>query len=126
MSMAMQHYEDDQTNGFMIHIVPELQGRIKKAAAQSNLSVQDYVERILEQTVPPDSNSTLKRDGRLNRAAVDDLLRYREEIRRAHPGQVFEDSAELLRQAREERTKELEQRGNEGVAYGLLTQTTGA
>ena len=110
MSMAMQHYEDDQTNGFMIHIVPELQGRIKKAAAQSNLSVQDYVERILEQTVPPDSSSTLKRDGRLNRAAVDDLLRYREEVRRAHPGQVFEDSAELLRHAREERTKELEQR----------------
>ncbi|HJT57485.1 MAG TPA: hypothetical protein VJ761_13375 [Ktedonobacteraceae bacterium] len=108
--MAMQHHEDDQTNGFMIHIVPELQGRIKKAAAQSNLSVQDYVERILEQIVPPDSNSGLKRDGRLNRSAVNDLLRYREEIRRAHPGQVFEDSVELLRQAREERTRELEQR----------------
>ena len=37
-------------------------------------------------------------------------LCYREEIRRAHPGQVFEDSEELLRHAREERTKELEQR----------------
>lgn len=84
-SMAMQHYEDDQTDGFIIHIVPELQGRIKKAAAQSNLSVQDYVERILEQTVPPDSNSVVKRDGRLSRAAVDDLLRYREAIRHAHP-----------------------------------------
>jgi DNA polymerase elongation subunit (family B) len=100
--MAMQHYEDDQSNGFMINIVPELQKRIKKAAAQSNLSVQDYVECILEQTVPSDINSTPKRDGRLNRAAIDDLLRYREEIKRAHPGQVFEDPVELLRQAREE------------------------
>ena len=44
------------------------------------------------------------------RAAVEELKHYREAIRRAHPGQVFEDSVELLRQAREERTRELEQR----------------
>jgi hypothetical protein len=53
-------------------------------------------------------NFAQRRGGLLNRAEVDDLLRYREEIRRAHPGQVFEDSVELLRQAREERTRELE------------------
>ena len=52
MSMAMQHYEDDQTNGFMIHIVPELQGRIKKAAAQSNLSVQDMLSAYLSKQFP--------------------------------------------------------------------------
>ncbi len=28
---------------------------------------------------------------------------------RAHPGQIFEDSVEILRQIREERTRELEQ-----------------
>ena len=51
-----------------------------------------------------------QRSGQLNRKAVEELKYYREEIRRAHPGQVFEDSVELLRQAREERTRELEQR----------------
>ena len=45
--------------------------------------------------------------GRLNRAAVDRLLRTREAIRRAHPDVVFEDSAELIREAREERTCQL-------------------
>jgi hypothetical protein len=47
----------------------------------------------------------------LNWAAVEDLKRYREEVKSAHPGEVFEDSVELLRQAREERTRELEQKG---------------
>ncbi len=65
--MAMRQYDDDQTDDIMIQLVPELRRRIKIAAAQSNLSVQEYIERILEQTVP-------------------------------------------LHQAREERTRELEQR----------------
>ncbi len=37
-------------------------------------------------------DETQKRGGRLNRAALEDLKRYHEEIRLAHPGQVFEDS----------------------------------
>jgi predicted metal-dependent RNase len=108
--MAIQQYDDDQTDDIMIHLVPELRQRIKIAAAQSNLSVQEYIERILEQTVPPEANSAQIRTGRLNRAAVDELLRFLEELKRAHPGQVFEDSVETLRQIREERTRELEQR----------------
>ncbi len=108
--MAMRQYDDDQTDDIMIHLVPELRRRIKLAAAQSNLSVQEYIERILEQIVPPEATSKQKRTGRLNRAAVDKLLQTREAIRRAHPGQVFEDSSELIHQAREERMRELEQR----------------
>ncbi len=46
----------------------------------------------------------------LNHTAVDELLLFREEIMRAHPGLVFEDSVETLRKIREERTRELEQR----------------
>ena len=106
--MTVHQYNDDQANSFIINIVPELRKRIKIAAEQSNLSEQEYVERILEQAIPSETNFAQRRSGQLNRAAVDDLLRYREEIRRAHPGQVFEDSVELLRQAREERTRELE------------------
>jgi hypothetical protein len=59
---------------------------------------------------PPERNSTREQYGRLNRAAVDKLLQTREAIMRAHPGQVFEDSSELIHQAHEERSKELEQR----------------
>src|SRR5579863_5794779 len=108
--MAMQHQHDDQADDdLIINLVPELRRRIKLAATQSNLSVQEYVERLLEQAVPPET-IPLQRTGRLSRVAVDKLLRTRETIRRAHPGQVFEDSSELIHEAREERTRELEQR----------------
>lgn len=95
--MATQHqYDDGQTSDLIINIHPQLRRRLTVAAAQSNLSVEEYVGSILEQVVPPEANNT-QRSGRLNRAAVDELLKYREEIKRAHPGQVFEDSVELLR-----------------------------
>lgn len=109
--MAMQHqHNGDQTNDLIINIHPQLRQRLTMAAAQSNLSLEEYVGRILEQVVPPEANAAQKRSGQLDRVAVEDLKHFREEIRRSHPGQVFEDSVELLRQAREERTRELEQR----------------
>ncbi len=33
-----------------------------------------------------------------------ELLRLREQIKQNHPGQIFEDSTELIRQMREERS----------------------
>ncbi len=105
--MAMQsQYNDDHNRlpgkrpRLMIDISPELRRRIK---------IAEYVEDILDQAVPPEKSLLEKRErGRLNSAAIDDLLKTREEIMRAHPGQVF-DSVETLRQLREERLKELEQ-----------------
>ena len=47
---------------------------------------------------------------KLDKKAVDELLRYQQEIRQKHPRVIFEDSVELIRQAREDRTKELEER----------------
>jgi predicted metal-dependent RNase len=91
----------------MIDISPELRRRIKIAAAEKDLSIREYVEDILEKVVPPEK-SFLEKRGRLNSAAIEDLLKTREEIIRAHPGQVF-DSPETLHQLREERLKELEQ-----------------
>src|SRR6266568_9363305 len=111
--MATQRQYSDNLPGkrprLMIDISPELRRRIKIAAAQKDLSIREYVEDILDQAVPPEKSLLEKRErGRLNSAAIDDLLKTREEIMRAHPGQVF-DSVETLRQLREERLKELEQ-----------------
>ena len=114
--MSMQSHDSDEHNKLpgkrprlIIDISPELRRRIKIAAAQKDLSIREYVEDILDQAVPPEKSLLEKRErGRLNSAAIDDLLKTREEIMRAHPGQVF-DSVETLRQLREERLKELEQ-----------------
>jgi hypothetical protein len=110
MAMQQHQYNDDPSGGLIINIVPELSRRIRRAAAQSNLPVQEYVGQILEQVVPPETNDAQKSSGRLDPAAVDKLLQTREKIMRAHPGLVFEDAAETLRQIREERMRELEQR----------------
>lgn len=115
-AMAMQsQYSDDHNKNpgkrprLMIDISPELRRRIKIAAAQKDVSIREYVEDILEQVVPSETNFLEKREsGRLNSAAIEDLLKTREEIMRAHPGQVY-DSVETLHQLREERLKELEQ-----------------
>jgi predicted metal-dependent RNase len=112
LSLAIQQYrndDDDQTNDIIIRDVPELCKRIKMAAAQNNLSVQEYLRTILEQVVPPEANLQYLPTGRLNRAAVEKLLRTREAIMKAHPGQIYEDSSELIHQMHEERARELEQ-----------------
>ncbi len=114
--MAMQNqYNDSQRRlpgkrpRLMIDISPELRRRIKVAAAQKDLCVNEYVGRILEEVIPRESNLLENRErGRLNSTAIEDLLRTREEVMRAHPGEVF-DSVETLHQIREERLKELEQ-----------------
>ena len=108
--MAMQHSNDEQTSDLLIRIHPQLRRQIILEAAKANLSVQDYVERILEQNVPPKPAYPQEQEQGLNREAIDRLFRLQEQIKRNHPGQVFEDSAEQLHQIREERMRELEQR----------------
>jgi hypothetical protein len=105
---------DQSRTELFIDVAPELLERIQAAAARLNLSLEEYVRRVLERSVSSETDIDEVEGGQqrkpINQAAVDELIRYREEIRRAHPGLVFEDSTELLRQAREERTRELEQR----------------
>jgi hypothetical protein len=117
--MAVQREDDndqvDQSKtGFFIDLAPELLERIKEAAVRRDLSLQEYVRRVLERDVSSEADIDEVRGRQqwkpINRAAVDRLFQFREELKRAHPGIVFEDSTELLRQAREERTRELEQR----------------
>jgi hypothetical protein len=111
--MQQEHYNQGSNHikkrtRLIVDIVPELRRRIKVAAAENDLSIQEYVGRILEQSVPPERNATHEQYGRLDRAAVNKLLQTREAIIRAHPGEVFEDSSELIHQAHEERLRELE------------------
>jgi len=105
--MAIQkEYSDDYNKlpgkrpRLMIDISPELLQRIKIAAANKKVSIQEYVEDILDQAVP----SEKRERGQLNSAAIEDLLKTREEILHERQGQPFTDSTELIRQMREERS----------------------
>ena len=88
-----------QQNPYITHCSDEVCERCHDAIAGGPLPM----------TSPAEGNPEQRRYKPLNRAAADELLRFREEITRAHPGQIFEDSVETLRQIREERTREPEQ-----------------
>src|SRR5437667_3423889 len=77
--LAMQqHSNDDHLSDLILHIQPPLRRRLRMAAAHSHLSEEEYVGRLLEHVVPPESESVQQRSGHLNRTAVEELKQYRE------------------------------------------------
>lgn len=92
----------------MIDISPDLRRRIKVAAAENDQTVRDYVENILERSVPTTPATDRSAWKPIDPLAVEALRELREQIAREHPGVVFEDSAEVIRRMREERDEELE------------------
>ena len=88
-----------------IDLSPELRRRIKMAALQNDLPIGEYVGRILEQNVPTEVNTSQQRKP-MTREAIEDLRQIREQIMQERNGKLFEDSTEMIRQMREERTKQ--------------------
>ncbi len=90
-----------------IDISPELRQRIKLAALQNDVSISEYIGRILEDQVPRESryNKELKP---LTREKLERVLKVRERIIEHTGGYTFDDSTEIIRQMRDERTREQE------------------
>ena len=106
--------DDDQAENakkrtrITIDVSPEMRRRIKMAALQNDLSIGEYVGRILEQSVPDETTKTQQRRP-ATRRMLEELRQLREAIMQDRNGQPFEDSTEMIRQMREERSRELEQ-----------------
>ncbi len=91
-----------------IDVSPEMRLRIKMAALQNDLSVGEYVVRILEQSVPEEAPTKRIQGHPVTREAIERLRQLREAIMQDRQGKPFsEDSTEMLRQEREERTRQL-------------------
>jgi hypothetical protein len=90
-------------------ISPELRRRIKMAALQEDLSISDYLGRILEQAVPGEASMMRQQHHPITREAIERLKRISEKIMQDRGGKLFEDTAEMIRQMREERSKYLEE-----------------
>jgi hypothetical protein len=106
--------EKDRSEEERIHIAidvsPELHAKIKAAARENALSISEYLERILEESV---SNKRVVEEQARHPVPsdiLDEVYRIREQLLRESKGHTFEDSAEVIRQMREERTRELEAR----------------
>ncbi|MFI5274822.1 MAG: hypothetical protein ACHQ4H_17465 [Ktedonobacterales bacterium] len=88
-----------------IDITPAMRRRIKAAAAMNDLTVREDVARILEEHVPVEPVGNQAERHHSTPESVERLFRTRERIMH---GRVFtDDSTELLREARDERTEEL-------------------
>jgi hypothetical protein len=91
----------------VVEISPALRQRIERAAAHGDLSAPAYVERLLEETVPEEEQVRATRQP-VTTEYVEKLREFQQAWARNHPGLVLEDSAELIRRMREERTEHLE------------------
>lgn len=92
-----------------IDVSPELRRRIKLAATQDDLSISEYLGRILDEAVPEEANTTLQDWKPLSSDILEEVDRIQAQVARESGGYIFEDSAEVLRQQREERTRYLEE-----------------
>src|SRR5216684_8689831 len=117
--MALREEDLDSNKGQTVHtpkrsritidISPELRRRIKMAALQNDLSISEYLSDILEQAVPEETSMTEQPGQPVTRKTLEHVLQVRKEIMEHTKGRIFEDSTEIIRQMREERSQELEQ-----------------
>lgn len=94
-----------------LDVTPEMRRRIRLAAAQRDMTIKDYIERILDQALPPLAELEARQQRStsparpLDPAAAERLLRARDQIM---AGRTFaDDSTALIREAREERMAKL-------------------
>jgi len=110
------HNEDKQQEAntmkrsrITIDISPELRRRIKVAASQRDLSISEYLGSILEESVPEEVSIKQQQRKPLTRETLEHIYQVREEIMEHTNQRIFEDSTEIIRQMREERSQELDQ-----------------
>ena len=86
-----------------VDISPTLKRRIKVAAAAQDMPVPAYIARVLEQAVPAAHMVTKASDGIIKPEMIRQAAALRTEQRAPFP----EDSADLIREAREQRHAQL-------------------
>ena len=92
-----------------IDISPELRRRIKIAASRNDLSISEYLGNILEENVPDEVSIIEEEEQPITLEEIENLRRLRKLILQDRQGKPFEDSSEMIRQMRENRTRYLEQ-----------------
>jgi len=86
-----------------VDISPTLKRRIKVAAAAQDMPVSAYIARVLEHAVPAADTVTKASDGTISPKMIRRAAALRAEQKVSFP----EDSADLIREAREQRYGQL-------------------
>lgn len=89
-------------------VSPQLRRRIKMAADQRDISVGEYLSRILDDVVPEEAHLTQEMRPITHRT-LDSFLQMQNELIQERGNVPFSDSLEIIHTMREERSKELEE-----------------
>ena len=103
----METQDQDNRAHVTIDISPEIYEHIETAAAQNNLLIKEYIEKLLEQIVLHNTDTSQQERTPMTREAFEAILRFREQIKQDRQGRPFDDSTEIIRQMREERSQYL-------------------
>lgn len=98
---------ETQDQEIKVGIKPEVYHLLEVAAAEKELSLREYIERTLEEIVALQQKASEQELQPMTREAYEGLLRLREQFKKNHPGVVLDDSTEIIRQMREERSQYL-------------------
>ena len=102
--------EEDQPGeeriSITINVSLTLYAKIKAVATENELSISEYLERLIDESVLG-QYAGITRGHPVTLEAIERLRRLREQIFQENNGQFFEDSTELIRQMREERSREV-------------------
>ena len=104
---TMETQDQDNRAHVTIDISPEIYEHIETAAAQNNLLIKEYIEKLLEQIVLHNTDTSQQERTPMTREAFEAILRFREQIKQDRQGRPFDDSTEIIRQMREERSQYL-------------------
>jgi hypothetical protein len=101
---AGQEQANRKRSRISLDMSPELRRRVKVEAAKRDITVRAYLEEIIERAVQTD-----ERVGAVTGASpIESLRRLRTELDAKYPGQREDDSTELLRETREERSRHMD------------------
>lgn len=115
MALRRENIEYSQTppttkrSRITIDVSPQLRRRIKIAAVQNDLSIGEYLGEILEHAVPGEASVAQQEQRPISHEAIERLKKISEQIIQDRGGKLFEDSTEMIRQMREERSRYLEE-----------------
>lgn len=99
--------ERDTTDTLTLNVSRKLRRRIERLAAQHHLSVSEYLEPILRDTLPEEGDETQQRHP-ATRKMLEELRQVQDNLMRERNGKLFDGSVEMLHQIREEHSQELE------------------
>jgi hypothetical protein len=106
------HVENEKTKKrvrMTFDVAPDLRRRIKLAAINRNMTLNEYLGQVLEEVVPVEEENmqTQHQERTLTHKTLDKVNEISQRILKERNGRPFENTTEMIRQMREERTKYL-------------------